>query len=806
MSDPAMEAVFTRLRRASAAVAEINRGAEISRQVGVYADAHDRGRRVQRRAFAALRRVYGANSDSEAEQWLNEDLAFLRVLLERSAATLAEDALQQMRRIRRNLWNRYLHHRQSPATSGRPGVSGEGLDPLARALAAWLVWNSPAPFPALVEDERYWDEDPLGVPGPPPTIPLPGGVPNAPAAASDPADAGVPEPQQPSPPPPIGQEGGLNLPLRWSRWGNHPNRDQRYASRLLQTHDQQELKRRLLAPEADGHPVLVLIGHFRTPADIYFMLREPRPIRNEQLWRLVREVEQYLARGERDFTRALQGRDWETLRPMLETAKWSLFPNAPMENRSARHPQQVVDARTSTDEGIHYFCDLIIRRVVGWSLRDRFFALTIAASVVLVVISMGAASPLVAVVAQGALGAFNLMAMGVDLALMHAENLERERINRYALIDQALAVAAGPENMTLAVALAVMTLLLPPAARAARQGIRASLARRALHGLPQEVVPATRSVRAPAPQAATDEVARGTQAPQRGTGSGPRAATRPVDGREARRRPTGERSRSPETTDDVGEAIDRMRLPDDTPWQPLPAGQLPTHVGMQLNREQQDIMYNFLGRTWNNLNPLIPSQALSAQRRAALRLADERARDMLLQIRRHWEAALPPRTASAADAARRVYQRMPENLTSSEANNWIRDRLFNPWRTRAMRRIFNDRQLRANLREAGITIHWRPNARRTGPRTIGSFRIRGRNLRGEIEHVTLDIDHALTRHEDAVLDAISRRSWQPLVSTVEATNMQLLTGRENRIVIEALRRQARELWDNATAILPAHLR
>lgn len=138
-------------------------------------------------------------------------------------------------------------------------------------------------------------------------------------------------------------------------------------------------------------------------------------------------------------------------------------------------------------------------------------------------------------------------------------------------------------------------------------------------------------------------------------------------------------------------------------------------------------------------------------------------------------------------AAGRVFRELRKRRPSNP-NKFVRERLYNLWRNRALRRIYRDAQLRAELREqAGIIVGRNP---KTG--TI-SLHIRTQGHGGRRVRTPIDFDHGQIRHADAVADAIRTGDFSHLVSTVASSNLQLMTGRENRNFIEALREALRAM-------------
>jgi hypothetical protein len=124
------------------------------------------------------------------------------------------------------------------------------------------------------------------------------------------------------------------------------------------------------------------------------------------------------------------------------------------------------------------------------------------------------------------------------------------------------------------------------------------------------------------------------------------------------------------------------------------------------------------------------------------------------------------------------YLRKPKN-----PNEWFREKLFNPWRDRALRRIYADTGLRQSLnKKASIVLG--NNGKSI---TIG---IKGTE-NGKDVVIPLNVDH-ITGHAEAVKKALVSGKASYLVETVAARYLQLLSGRENQAQIERLRDEFRE--------------
>jgi hypothetical protein len=171
--------------------------------------------------------------------------------------------------------------------------------------------------------------------------------------------------------------------------------------------------------------------------------------------------------------------------------------------------------------------------------------------------------------------------------------------------------------------------------------------------------------------------------------------------------------------------------------------------------------------------------------RAGLREADGVATGICARLVAHWDAARPRRGTD--DELRRVFRDL-KLASPPNPNTWVRERLYTLWRRRAMNRIYRDVALRRALREqAGIIVGRNPRTR-----TI-SFHVRTQSASRGRTQTAIDFDHAQIRHADAVSRALRTDDYRQLLSTVDPNNIQLMTARENRNFIEAIREAAREM-------------
>jgi Pre-toxin TG len=171
--------------------------------------------------------------------------------------------------------------------------------------------------------------------------------------------------------------------------------------------------------------------------------------------------------------------------------------------------------------------------------------------------------------------------------------------------------------------------------------------------------------------------------------------------------------------------------------------------------------------------------------RPALQHADDVARGLRQRISAHWDAARP--RAGTDAAVRRVFDEL-KRANPPNPNTWVRARLYDLWRKRAMNRIYRDAALRRELMDqAGIVVGRNPRTRSV------SMHIRTRSASGGRTQTPIDFDHAGVGHSSAVSRALNADDYRQLLSTVDPGNLQLMTGRENRNFIEALREAQRVL-------------
>jgi hypothetical protein len=209
-----------------------------------------------------------------------------------------------------------------------------------------------------------------------------------------------------------------------------------------------------------------------------------------------------------------------------------------------------------------------------------------------------------------------------------------------------------------------------------------------------------------------------------------------------------------------------------------PVIRAPTALGFKfLNRLQPQVLGRLLGR------PLTGARAGAV--RAGLRAADDAAAALQRRIAAHWDAALPRGGTDAV--ARRVFREL-KRANPSKPNEWVRQRLYSLWRNRAANRIYRDTALRQELREqAGIIV-----GRNAKTKSV-SIHIRTKLPSGRSTQTPIDFDHSGIGHSDAVSRALREDDYRQLLSTVDPSNLQLMTGRENRNFIEALRQAERAM-------------
>ena len=557
---------------------------------------------------------------------------------------------------------------------------------------------------------------------------------------------------------------------------------------------------------------------------------------------MIRQIEQFLLAGERELLEAINERDWETIEPVLHSAKWLLFPNASLPDRkSAQRRHQIGQnfplAANNRDNPLHLACDNEISMIMGLTLRRIAFSIALVVSIVATVYSAGFATPVVAGVIDAALIAMDVALVGLEAAyLLWFENPQRQRINRIAVIDYSLSAAQDEESVTRAVGWNLLFLLGPPVAVTLVRSARNRLLARAVRNIPlpnpsgiaEETVEATsrarRSVtrrdqagesattrpgsgRPTGEEASLSQESRATPARQPPQGAmtrrgqaGETATTRPGSGRptgeeaslsqESRATPArqpsqGARAVANEFDDDFERAIVETAGVD-----PIPELPPPPLDRFDLPEAQKETFGAFLDRLFTD-HSASPVHVRNPRRQALLQQSFTRAANLRARLQTHWDGALPRRgTQSLAEAVLSVLQRLrARTATTVTENQWIRRALFNLWRRRFIKSVARDHALVRDLEsQAGIIFNLRPG------RGGNAFSIPAIDHDGGRVLVGLDVDHGVIRHEDAVRRALQTGDASHLESTVDSSNLQMMTARQNQTVIETLRRHDREMW------------
>jgi hypothetical protein len=197
----------------------------------------------------------------------------------------------------------------------------------------------------------------------------------------------------------------------------------------------------------------------------------------------------------------------------------------------------------------------------------------------------------------------------------------------------------------------------------------------------------------------------------------------------------------------------------------------PTLKAIEATNAQQSVARLVLGRVFSTTR-----STNNAAERAAARIRQ------LLEAR--WNQAVAESRGSIDAAAQQAYQKMTRGAQSQESvAKLIRRQLFDPIRKAAVDRIKADPELVGLLEtEAGILV----SSTEGGP----SLYLRGLDHNERLVRIGLDFDHAETALSRAVRAAQESGDYRALMSIVNPDNLQLLTSRENRNVIETLRRYA----------------
>jgi hypothetical protein len=213
-------------------------------------------------------------------------------------------------------------------------------------------------------------------------------------------------------------------------------------------------------------------------------------------------------------------------------------------------------------------------------------------------------------------------------------------------------------------------------------------------------------------------------------------------------------------------------------------------VDMAGTPAERETFGRLTGRTLGDAGVRGAPDAATALRADVLRAAEADAASLRQRLKAHWDSAFPG-GKTAEQAATDVLNEVA-SITSnpSEAGKLIRKKLFTTWRGRFLTKVSNDTQLVLDLRsKAGVVFN------RAAGEGGNAFGVPFRDSKGAIELVGLDVDHAVVRHEEAVIEAFRTRDPKKLMSTIDSNGLQLLTERENRNFIEMIRKDNRTLWD-----------
>jgi hypothetical protein len=214
----------------------------------------------------------------------------------------------------------------------------------------------------------------------------------------------------------------------------------------------------------------------------------------------------------------------------------------------------------------------------------------------------------------------------------------------------------------------------------------------------------------------------------------------------------------------------------------------PQFSSLYLTRQQELTFARLSDSLLTSGERAVPA-GLSAERTALIRKAEADADGLRRRLTAHWNASLPDPSRSARDLAGDVLQDVRANTPATKANRKIRDRFFDEWRDTFYERLASDEALLVDLEvQAGVVFNPKPGR---GKNRLGLV---ARDEAGNIAWVNLDLDHTVIRHEDAVLRALRTNDANQLMSTIAASNLEIMPGRENRRVIEMLRSIDRQYW------------
>jgi hypothetical protein len=232
------------------------------------------------------------------------------------------------------------------------------------------------------------------------------------------------------------------------------------------------------------------------------------------------------------------------------------------------------------------------------------------------------------------------------------------------------------------------------------------------------------------------------------------------------------------------------------------SGDLPARPQLGANEQQSATLGVLLGKPMTTQLPHSPNAKLSAARQAQLAQAHQNGTELRNQLEAHWSNALPAGGTKTADQrASELFAQMTALKSQGKTpkkgwNDWMRKKLYNQWRKRFWKNVAKDPELLSKL-ESDVGIYYMPKHDPSFKRT---FAIKAKNPDGSTSWVGIDLDHSVG-HAQSVDAALASGNYKELVKTVESSNLQLTTPRENSVVLEGLRKPRDGVdWSNSGSL------
>lgn len=322
------------------------------------------------------------------------------------------------------------------------------LDKFAHALRAWIPFVSYGPFVILKDqvDQDYWVSN---VPDGPqtPSIPpelSPTSVPELPKIGPDPYKNVRAFYEEGRNFEELSRQSKIDLKV-FTSWQDHYTPSAENDPKQLAIYSYagycengNELKQYLYTE----FPILLLLRRPLTPQRLISILKLPVEKRRSQLDKLIDEITQKYQESINVLGKRLDDGDWHLLRPITKVTKLLLLPEV-----------------EKSDGPLGNLFDIMIENIEPLTPQDYIWYGSIALTLAIVIISGGTALPALATTLLGV--AVDSAAVGLNTYLNHLDNIDKDVIRRFALLDKELDLVSPNIDLTTDAIFMALSYLIP---------------------------------------------------------------------------------------------------------------------------------------------------------------------------------------------------------------------------------------------------------------------------------------------------------------------------------------------------------